>query len=140
VNVLLDAFALLAVLRDEPAADEVLEIIDDGAGISSINAGEVLDKLRRAGSSDGEAEADLTGLGADVAHPPDRVVLDAGLLRGRHYHHRHRPLSLVDCVAAAHAAHLSVPLATADPQLVAVVRAEGGDVRPLPDSTGRLPG
>jgi hypothetical protein len=40
-NSMLDAFAILGVLRDEPAADEVLELVDDGAGIPLLNAAEV---------------------------------------------------------------------------------------------------
>jgi hypothetical protein len=32
-----------------------------------------------------------------------------------------------------------MPLATADPALADVVRAEGGKVHPLPDSRGRRP-
>jgi PIN domain nuclease of toxin-antitoxin system len=139
VKTLLDAFALLAVLRDEPATDEVLELIDGGAGISSLNAAEVLDKLRRTGSSEAQVEADLRGLGAEVVHPPEPVILEAGLLRGRHYHHRRCPVSLADCVAAAHSVQLAVPLATADPYLITVARAEEREVRPLPDSTGKRP-
>lgn len=127
------------MLRDEAAADEVLEILGGDAGISSINAAEVLDTLRRTGAAEEEAVADFSALGADVVHPPAHVVLDAGLLRGRHYDHRRCPVSLADRVAAAHAAHLALPLATADPHLAVVVRAEGGSVHALPDSTGKLP-
>jgi hypothetical protein len=50
-----------------------------------------------------------------------------------------RLVSLADCLAAAAAIAVRQPLATADPVLANVVRAEGEDIHPLPDSTGRRP-
>ena len=48
-------------------------------------------------------------------------------------------MSLADCLAAATALAQGAELATADAPLAAVIRAEGGSVAPLPDSTGRRP-
>jgi predicted nucleic acid-binding protein len=65
--------------------------------------------------------------------------MSAGRLRARHYHRNAMAVSLADCIAAATALSLDRPLATADPALAALVRAEGGQVRGLVDSKGRLP-
>ncbi|PZS22978.1 MAG: hypothetical protein DLM54_02165 [Acidimicrobiales bacterium] len=139
IEVLLDAYALLAVLRDEPAADEVLTILaGPGPAISSLNAAEVLDRHCRAGASEEEAETDLAGLGAEVVHPSAGVILSAGVLRGRRHHRTDRPVSLADCVAAAHALALEVPLATSDSPWAQVATAEWGQVHPFPDWTGAL--
>lgn len=64
---------------------------------------------------------------------------EAGRLRARHYHRVDSAVSPADCVAAATALAAQWPLATADPALAALMRAEGGRVRALPDSKGRLP-
>jgi hypothetical protein len=48
-------------------------------------------------------------------------------------------VSLADCIAAATTLDLDESLATSDPALAAVVRAEGGRVRGLADSSGRMP-
>ncbi len=128
------------MLLDEPAAQEVLSHLAlGGAAITSVNAAEVLDRLCRGGASPDEAEADLAGLGAEVVHPGQAVVLRAGLLRGRHYKRDECPVSLADCVGAAHALDLGVPLGTSDGPLAYVVRSEGGQVIALPDSAGRRP-
>lgn len=42
-------------------------------------------------------------------------------------------VSPADCIAAATALGRAAPLATADPALTALVRAEGGAVEVLPD-------
>jgi PIN domain nuclease of toxin-antitoxin system len=48
LTVLLDAFALIALLRDEPAADEVETILRRGeAAMSAVNLAEALDVLQR---------------------------------------------------------------------------------------------
>ncbi len=48
-------------------------------------------------------------------------------------------VSLADCIAAATAVDLDEPLATSDPALAAVTRAEGGRIHGLADSHGNLP-
>lgn len=48
-------------------------------------------------------------------------------------------VSLADCVAAATALSTGRSLATADPPLANLLRAEGGKIHALPDTTGRLP-
>jgi hypothetical protein len=56
-----------------------------------------------------------------------------------HYQHSTCAVSMADCVAAVTALRLDLPLATSDPALATVVRAEAGSVVGLVDSRGRRP-
>lgn len=65
MTAVLDASALLALLRDEPGADEVEQALGLGASVSTVNWAEVLSKL------------------ADVGEEPDAVtasLMDGGIL------------------------------------------------------------
>lgn len=139
----LDAYALLAFLMAEPAADDVEALLRSATVISAINTAEVLDQLVRVQGRDiDDVHADLATLsqaGVQVMAVTSGLGYEAGRLRAVHYHRDRRPVSLADCVAAATALAVDLPLATSDPDLAAVVRAEGGAVHPLPDSAGRLP-
>lgn len=46
---------------------------------------------------------------------------------------------MADCLGAAAALPEQIPLATSDPALAAVVRAEGGKIHPLTDTKGLKP-
>ncbi len=139
----LDAFAVLAFLRDEPAASAVQELLRAPTLLSAVNATEVVDQLVRVYRRDGDdVHGDLALLehaGMTVSPVTAALGLAAGHLRARHYHRQARAVSLADCTAAATALSLDVPLATADPALATVVRREGGVVSGLPDSQGRFP-
>jgi predicted nucleic acid-binding protein len=65
--------------------------------------------------------------------------MEAGRIRSRRYHRERAAISLADCVAASAALASNAPLATADPALAEVLRAEGRKVLPLPDSKGCRP-
>lgn len=135
----LDSFALLALLKGEPAANEVRELIHDGeCTLTPLGLAEVVDHLvRLVGVSDEEAALDLAQLDlADVEPLSPAVALSAGLLRARHYHRRLRAISLADCVAAETARELNAALATADPHLLETCRDETIAVIVLPDSSG----
>jgi len=139
----LDAYAVLAFLRDEPAADDVAILLESPTVLSAVNAAEVIDQLVRVyGRAADDVHADLAVLsraGMDVTPVSADVGIRAGRLRARHYHRERMAVSLADCVAAATAASLERPLATSDPALAAMLRAEGNGVYALPDSTGQLP-
>lgn len=141
--IVLDAYAILAYLRDEYAADAVAELLRAPTMLTAVNATEVLDQLVRVYDRDpDDVHADLVMLaqtGMDLIDVSANVGLLAGRLRARHYRRAQAPVSLADCVAAAAALTVKKPLATADPQLATMLRAEGGTVHPLPDTTGRLP-
>lgn len=135
----LDSFAVLALLKGEPAATEVRRLIDHGAcTLTTLGVAEVVDHLVRiVGVSDEEAALDVAQLGlADVEPLQSEVALRAGLTRARHYHRRRRAVSLADCVAAETARALRQPLATADPHLLDTCRDEGISTLALPDSSG----
>ncbi|MYE46095.1 MAG: type II toxin-antitoxin system VapC family toxin [Chloroflexi bacterium] len=140
--IILDAYAVLALLRDELAAPRVQELIETGeeAALTLLGIAEVLDRLvRLAGVDEREARLDLEQLG--LADPPPldaQLAARAGLLRARHYSRRTRALSLADCVAAETARGAGAALATADPALLETCAAEGIAVIALPGSDGAV--
>jgi len=64
------------------------------------------------------------------------TAFKAARLRIEHYRRRERPLSLADCFLLA-AASPEDRVATADPSVSEVARAEGIELLALPDSSGR---
>jgi len=139
----LDAYAIIAYLRAEPSSAQVASLLRGPTQLTAVNAAEVCDQMARVFGSDPDAvEADLALLGhagmALIPVPPE-MAIEAGRIRARRYHREHAAVSLADCVAAAAALAVQQPLATADPALASVVRAEGGHIHPLPDSKGRRP-
>ncbi len=141
IPTVLDAYAVLAYLRDEPAADEVAALLRGPTVLSAANAAEVVDQLVRVyGHDPDDVHADLAILsctGMEIALLTPELGAEAGRLRARHYHRVECAVSLADCMAAATALAFGSPRATADPALIAVMRAEGGRVHVLPDSKGR---
>jgi uncharacterized protein with PIN domain len=142
-RVVLDAYPLVALLRDEPCAGEVMEILDSYVSVTStVTLGELVDVLVR------RYEEDVTGVEMVVAsllqesvavEPPTvEAAVRAGLRRARWYRRRAREVSLGDTFVLA-AARPGDAIATADPVLAEIARAEGVDVKALPDSSGRRP-
>jgi PIN domain nuclease of toxin-antitoxin system len=140
--IILDAYAVLALLKGEPAAELVAELLDgdDEARLTAVGVAEVIDHLvRLAGSSEDDAALDIAQLGLADAVPVDPpLALHAGLLRARHYHRRLRAVSLADCVAAEAARRNRTAVASADPHLLDLCRDEDIDRIVLPDSAGNL--
>lgn len=135
----LDSFAVLALLKGEPAADDVRGLLRAGScTLTALGVAEVVDHLVRIlGICEDEAVLDLAQLGlADVEPLDSMVTLRAGLLRARHYHRRSRAISLADCVAAEVARTRRDSLATSDPHLLDTCRDEGIEVIALADSSG----
>jgi PIN domain nuclease of toxin-antitoxin system len=135
----LDAFAVIALLRAEPAAVQVQQLIEaGGAELTAVGIAEVLDHLVRiVGTTDEEAALDLAQLGLDAPAPLDAdTALEAGLVRAEHYHRVTRAVSLADCVAAATARRRATALATSDPHLLELCRDESIASIALPDSRG----
>ena len=140
--IILDAYAVLALLQSEPAGPQVRELMLGGeeSALTLLGIAEVLDRLvRRAGIDEEEAWLDLVQLGLAASPVLDpQLAARAGLLRARHYDRRTRALSLADCVAAETARRLDAALATADPPLLETCEAEGIAVIALPDSRGAV--
>lgn len=136
----LDAYAVIAYLKGEVAADEVRPLLDDAtATLTALGVAEVIDHLVRMAASDEEdALLDLAQLGLLDGRTVDSGLgIAAGRLRARHYDRRRCQVSLAGCVAAEAARSGGEPLATADPDLLDVCHAEGTAVVVLPGSAGR---
>lgn len=113
----LDAFALLALFRDEPAAAVVAELIDRARGgrvrllMTVINLGEVVYRAIR--ERDVEAAAEVLAraheLPVELVDVDESLAMDAAYLKGKH------PVSFADCIAAALARRAGATLVTGDP-------------------------
>ncbi len=137
----LDAYAVIAYLRAEPAAAEVRTLLNSaGAALTTVGVAEVLDHLIRvAGADEEDAALDLAQLGLLDAIPVSAAIgADAGRLRARSYHRTRCPVSMADCVAAEAARSQVEPLATSDPYLLTVCHLEGIDYAVLPGSDGSI--
>jgi predicted nucleic acid-binding protein len=135
VRVLLDAFGLIALLAEEPAAEEVETLLRRGeAAITAVNLAEALDVLQRvAGIPRERLEAVITPLLSEemtLVVVDEQIARDAADIRARHYHRTRAPVSLADCMLIA-ATGGSDELATADGPLIRVAEAEGVRVKVL---------
>jgi len=125
---LLDGYALVAFLIGGPAAAQVRAILREGdAAIATVNLAEALDVSQRIGGLPVSRALELLdplfdGLVAmrllDLT-----VARRAAVLRARHYQRSTRPISLADAVLLASAGSAD-RIATADPDVLAVARAE----------------
>jgi len=142
--ILLDAYALLAFLLDERAADDVEPLLRGSSRVAmpSVNLFEVVDYLiRRKDWSEEEVQRELSLMLDDVVRLLDvgAVIAWRGAsLRAAYYAKGTCELSLADCMLLASAAP-GDKIATADPSIASVARAEGIELVPLPDSLGRRP-
>lgn len=127
---LLDAYAVIAVLRGEPAARTVRALLEDGGcSVHPLNLAEVLDRVARASRVDvDDLESDIALLGLGTTSVTADDLVEAGRWRARHYHRTQRPVSLADCVAAVHARRREMPLASGDAACLAMLTEEGGEV------------
>jgi predicted nucleic acid-binding protein len=134
--ILLDAFALVAFLKGEQAADAVEVLLREGVEVSAANLAEALDVVGRLDEVDAKELRDLVEpllVGSiTLTSITARHVWRATDIRRRHYRRKKCPLSLGDALLLAVAAGGSGELATADPDVQRVARAEGIVVRDLP--------
>lgn len=136
---LLDANALIAVIRAEPAMERVLAILREGAAaITTADLAEVYDSVaRRAGYPHDRIadviepllEGPLSPVSVDVA-----LARRAAEVRSAHYHRSRRPLSLADCVLLAAASGPKDKIATSDSDVLAVAAKLGIETIELPPS------
>jgi PIN domain nuclease of toxin-antitoxin system len=144
--IVLDAFALIAALGNEPARVDVEQLLvaeDELVAMSAVNLAEVVDVLYRVhGRPFDEIEGALTDLvsaGLLILPAGDIVAIGAGRSRAEHYERQRAPLSLADAFALVTASRTGASLATADPVLASVARAVDVPVVALPDSRGQRP-
>jgi PIN domain nuclease of toxin-antitoxin system len=112
--IVLDSWALLAFLKEEPAAGRVeAEWVAEGAAISSINLGEVL-YIRMGAAGEGVAREDVNEIRSrlTVLDPSWETVEIAATIKAG------GGLSFADAFCMATAAQLNVPLLTGDPEIV----------------------
>lgn len=135
----LDAYAVIAYLRDEAAAEQVARLLGSGgANLTAVGLAEVFDQMaREAGADEEDLALDLAELGLLEAIPIEPAVgAGTGRLRARYYHRTRCAVSMADCVAAEAARALRRPLATSDPHLLDVCHSERIEVIVLPRSDG----
>ena len=109
-NVVLDASALLAVLRAEPGAERVEPRLE-GAGIGAVNLSEVVAKLIEDDVPEAETRRAIGRLELDVHAFDEQHAFIAGVLRRST---RALGLSFGDRACLALAQTLGVPALTAD--------------------------
>jgi predicted nucleic acid-binding protein len=141
---LFDAYALVALFGEEPAAGEVEQLLrSGGCRVGLLNLSEAVDVLGRIHQLE-QAEVRLpiellveTERLALVA-PSAETAWRAAELRTAYYARSDWALSMADCFLLA-TADPDEEIATADPAVAAVARKERLAVRALPDSSGRRP-
>jgi PIN domain nuclease of toxin-antitoxin system len=126
VGTLLDAYALVALLEDEPAASDVERIVGSGqSAIPSINLAEVGQRiLRHSAVGSQELRSVVSSLPISVIPLSETHAWRAADLRARHYHPRYSAVSLADCCLVAVATPAD-RVATADPAVLRMAVAEG---------------
>ena len=138
----LDAFALVALGRNERAAADVEALVRRGnAVVVATNLAEALDVLQRVGGRPLARLRDefalLLGEAVRVLPTDEKIAWRAAELRGRHYRRRDAQVSLADCIALA-AASEGGSIVTADAPLIRAAKAEDISVvellAPLPEA------
>ncbi len=141
----LDASALIALLRAEPGGAAVRQVlqVDSSSGVAAINLAESVDVLVRVleiQEADVADSIDLLELGGLLVIDIDgRSAWRAGMFRATHYRKATAEISLADSVAATTAADRNEALVTSDRSLARVARAAGIQVIAIADRHGSLP-
>ena len=122
--VVLDSWALLAYLKDEPAAGRIeREWISRGAAISSVNLGEALYiRIREHGEKAATADMETIRKHSRVIDPDWALVCSAAQIKAR------GGLSYADAFCIATAKHLKAPLWTGDPEIIQGAASEQCEV------------
>jgi ribonuclease VapC len=117
VSAVLDASALLALIRKEPGAERVRATIDRGAAISAVNWAEVLSKLIEAGGDPETAATRALPISSSGAGGLTLVAFDdeqARAVARLRQRTRSLGLSLADRAALALAQSRGLPVLTTD--------------------------
>lgn len=141
--VVLDAAALIAVMKDEPAAEAVGQVLQGPTVMSAVNYCEVVDHLLRVVGADPDrvdlSLAPIINTSLDIITSDAEIAEDAAQVRAHFYDSRDRPVSLADCFAIATARKVNAPLATSDRAVAAILVSLGQEVVRLPNSRGAYP-
>lgn len=142
---LIDAYALVALIADEPAAAEIDGLLRSrDAGMTVVNFAEALDVLQRRYRLSVEEirqalEPLVLGGVLSVVGSDENDAWLAASLRANHYNRKTRAVSLADCFLLAHAVAGQDEIATSDSPLAAAARVEGVGIVPLPSTVGKRP-
>jgi predicted nucleic acid-binding protein len=112
--VVLDSWALLAYLADEPAAAQIeKEWLSGGTAISAINLGEALYiRMRARGEDVAASEIEAIREVTTVVDADWALIVTAAQVKAR------GGLSFADAFCVATAARLNAPLWTGDPEII----------------------
>jgi predicted nucleic acid-binding protein len=142
--ILLDAYAIIALLAAEPAGPPVRSLLEsEQCAVSVLNLSEAADVLQRTRGVD---VARTRGIVAGLM-PRPLAVLDvderrgwrAAEIRARHYRRRGTEISLADCVLLATAVPGRDSIATSDRPVARIATSEGIEILALPDRRRRRP-
>lgn len=122
--VILDASAVLAMLKSEPGCERVARVIDT-ARISAVNYAEVVSYFSRAGIPADAIKVILNPLPLTVVDADLRLAIVAGNLRAKT---ADLGLSLGDRFCLAQAQHEGLPAWTADKSWVEIAERVGVEV------------
>jgi len=141
--IVLDAYALVAMLADEPAAAHVKKLLlEEECAISTLNLAEAADVLHRTRGVTTTETRNVVGMLAPGAMTlvdvDERCAWRAAALRTVHYRRRSSELSLADCVLLATAEPGRDSVATSDAPVLRAARREGLGAISLPDAGGRM--
>ncbi|MGI8439152.1 MAG: type II toxin-antitoxin system VapC family toxin [Thermoleophilaceae bacterium] len=116
MEAVLDAYAIVALLRDEAAAEQIEQTIATGrAGASWVNLGEVYYSLaRRGGHSAAAAAVERVSRRILTDEPSAASIVAAAGIKARHR------LSYAEAFAVEVAERHRAPLLTGDPEIVAL--------------------
>ena len=107
----LDASALLVLLKGETGGDKVIAALKEGAAMSAVNFSEVIAKLNESGMPEEDIHEAIDSLELDIIGFDTQNAYGAGLLRSVT---KQAGLSLRDRACLALAQQLSLPAITAD--------------------------
>lgn len=128
----LDASAVIALLRDEPGAAVVWQAVNAGASISAVNLTEVLSKMLDKGASKELIESSVSVLNLDVLPLDAQAAAQTAWLRTRT---RQLGLSLGDRACLALAQSVGAVVLTADRPWLPLAAELDVDIRSIrPDS------
>lgn len=110
-NYVLDASALLVLLKGEPGGDKVIAALKEGAAISAINFSEVIARLNESNMPEEAIHEALDFLELDIVGFDTQNAYQSGMLR---LVTKRAGLSLGDRACLALARQLNLPAVTAD--------------------------
>ena len=117
--VVLDSWALLAYLKNEPSAERIeKEWLSQGAALSSVNLGEALYiRIRERGERAATADIEAIRKHSKIVNPDWALVFSAARIKAG------GGLSYADAFCIATAERMKASLWTGDPEIIALAKS-----------------